>query len=348
MIFYISLYFFILLFFFFSFLVKSSFIYRFIVLIIIFISGTRYMVGFDFLNYIGFYIENTSSDALEPLFNLSLILLNYFSSNPQWMFFIYSLFTIALVSIILPKYTNNYRMAFLIYLLIPGLFLNTFTIIRFSLAQSILFFAMYYFIYRNNYYLFFIMAFISIGFHYSALIPIVLLIILYPLLKIKFSFIIYLTLIVFSLIFYIFDLSAFLLSFLGGKYEYYQDSEYTVSLLKLIVINLYFLILIFFRNYYINTIQETIIFNFTIIGVLLINLFAEYTFITRISYYFLIFQIILVPKFIYSFKGNYKIAILLFCMLFYLLQFINALQFSQKEDKYPNIIPYKNYFWEIK
>ena len=77
MIFYISLYFFILVFFFFSFLVKSSFIYRFIVLIIIFISGTRYMVGFDFMNYIGFYIENTSSDALEPLFNLSLILLNY-------------------------------------------------------------------------------------------------------------------------------------------------------------------------------------------------------------------------------------------------------------------------------
>lgn len=304
------------------------------------------MVGYDFLNYTGFYIENTSSDVLEPLFNLSLIVFNYFSSNPQWMFFIYSLVTICLVAVILPKYTIYYRTAILFYLLIPGLYLNTFTIIRFSLAESIIFFSMYYFIYRKNYYLFFLLASISIGFHYSALFPIALLIILYPLLKINFNFTVYIFLIIVSLILYIFNLSGFVLNLLGGKYEFYQNSEHIVPILKLLVINIYFIILIFFKNNYLNSLEDNVIFNFTILGLLLLNVFADFTFVTRIAYYFFIFQIIIVPRFIYSFKNKMQIIILLICTLFYLLQFINALITAQNENKIPNIVPYKNYFFE--
>ncbi len=42
-----------------------------------FISGTRYGVGYDFFNYVSFYTHYLPED-LEPLFKLIIVILNEF------------------------------------------------------------------------------------------------------------------------------------------------------------------------------------------------------------------------------------------------------------------------------
>ncbi len=314
--------------------------------LVIVISGTRYATGYDFYNYHFFYITY-ENNINEPLFNLSLYVLNIFSSDSQLMFFLYSFFTIIFVYIAIKKYTKYVKTSFLIYLLIPGLYLNTFSIVRQGIAESILFLAFFYFIYKKNYKSFFVLSCIAFLFHYPVIIAVSIIIIFYPLFKKQFSTTAYMIMIIISILLYKINIATILLGLAVGKYAAYLDMIYSVSITKLIISNCFVIGLILFKKRFVRSTEDNFLLNIVFIGTIMINIFADFTPVTRLSYYFLIFQIILVPKLIYSFKSNNnKFLFLVLFVFYYSAMFSNALITDMSQEGDSNMVPYKSYFFK--
>ncbi|WP_423303421.1 EpsG family protein [Deferribacter thermophilus] len=325
---------------------KKLFLY-FCIFWIILISGTRYLTGYDFYNYQS-YFYNYKDLSIEFLFKLSLFILNYFTSNSQFMFFIYSFFTIIIIFYAIKKYTKYLKTSFLIYLLIPGLYLNTFSIIRQGIAESILLLAFYYYIYRQNYLKFILFSLISILFHYSAIVPFIFLILFSKFLKKSYSISFYF-LILFGTIFISqLSLGNKIIEVLPlmGRYVYYKEWVQEVNIIKIFVYNIFFCFFIIFKKNFIKNFQDNIMLNLLFFGIILLNIFSNYTPITRLIYYFVIFQIFLVPKLIYSFKYNsLKIVFLMLFIFYYFIMLFNSLFVDSTTEGNSNLIPYKNYFF---
>ena len=315
--------------------------------IIFFVSSTRFDTGYDFYNYHIFYTyTETLNDSLEPLFKFSIYFLNLFSSDSQLMFFIYSLITLFITYFTITKMSEYPKTAFLIFLLIPGLYLNSFSVIRHSIALSFFFLATYYLIYEKKTIKFFFYSFIAIGFHYTALIPILILYFSQKILIKNYSIIIYIILIIFSNIFSEINIPEFLIASSFGKFSVYLDYKIEISIIKQLVLNLFFLLLVLLKNKYVNSEQNSLILNLLFIGILLINIFSNYQFVTRITYYFLIFQVIIVPNIVYSFKKSINKTIILFLFISYyaiILFYSINLSFNIEEE---TKMKYKNYFFE--
>lgn len=346
MYFYLSYYLYVVLLFFTDYIIKKNLFIFLAILSIILISGTRFETGYDFFHYVGFYIGGADATH-EPLFKLLLYILNLFTQEYQIFFFVSSLITIGFLYYAIKKYTKYKKTALLIFLLIPGLYLNTFSIVRQGIAEIFVMLAIYYLVYEKNrlkYLLYFVL---SIGFHYTALVPLAIVFIFKKILSILYSNTIYILFIIFSLVLSKLNIADIILGAAFGRFAAYLDMTHDVSMLKLIVSNLFFILLVLFKNKFINSKPDVYLFNLMFIGILFINVFANFIPVTRFSYYFLIFQIILVPKLIYSFKSNEMKAIFLSGFIaYYSLMFTNSLIVDEKTDKYPKMTPYQNYFFK--
>ena len=346
MYFYFSYYIYIILLLLIDNFIKKDFFILIAVLTIILVSGTRFETGYDFLNYVGFYLSE-ADESHEPLFKLLLETLKIFSSDYQLFFFVSSFITVLGIYFAITKYTKYKKTALLIFLLVPGLYLNTFSIVRQGIAEIFVMLAIYYLVYEKNKlkYLFYFI--LSVGFHYTALVPLILVFVFKKILSILYSNTIYILFILFSIILSKLNIADIILGAAFGRFAAYLDMTHDVSMLKLIVSNLFFILLILFKNKFIKSPADVFLLNIMFIGVLLINVFASFTPVTRLSYYFLIFQIILVPKLIYSFKSNQlKVIFLSGFIFYYLLMFTNSLMIDEQTDKYPKITPYQNYFFK--
>lgn len=346
MYFYFSYYLYIIILFLIDNFIKKDFFIFIAIITVIFITGTRFETGYDFLNYVYFYVGE-ADESHEPLFKLLLEILKIFSTDSQLFFFVSSFITVLGIYFAITKYTKYKKTALLIFLLVPGLYLNTFSIIRQGISEAFLFLALYYLVYEKKTLKFWLISFLSIGFHYTAVLPVLIAWAFKKVLNVNYSLNIYITILFISLIFSKLNVTSIILSVAFGKFAAYIDMVEDVSLLKLIVSNMFILILLMYKKKYINSSADVFILNFLFIGVLLVNIFASFTQITRLSYFFLIFQIILVPKLIYSFKSNELRAIFLIGFIFYYsLMVTNSLMIDEQTDKYPKITPYQNYFFK--
>lgn len=347
MIFYSIYYLSIVFFLFTDYLFRNIKLFLFLVIgIVIFISGTRYNTGYDFYNYHVFYTHHLD-ESLEPLFKLSVQILNLFSEDSQLMFFIYSFATILLTYFAITKMTKYKKTSLFIFLLIPGLYLNTFSIIRQGIAEVFFLLAVYYFVYENKNLKFWFFSLIAIGFHYSAALPVLLIYFFRKILSIKYSIPIYLILLSFSIFLYKINIAPILIALSPGKFGVYVEFIQNTSLIKILVYNLFIVVLIIFKKQYIKAKSDLILLNFLFVGVLILNVFADFIPVTRLSYYFFIFQIILVPKFIYSFKdNNLKVIVLFLSLLYYILIFLNALYVDSLSSSEYTMTPYQNYFFK--
>jgi len=315
------------------------------ILLTIFISGFRYNTGYDFFNYVRFYKYHLPSD-IEPLFAYSIKLFNYISNEPQLMFFSYSLATIWILVLAIKRFTKYTKTSFLIFLLIPGLFLNSFSTIRQSLALVILFYALSFLISENRKLKFIVLSVVSAMFHYTAIVPAIIFILGENFLKKEYKKITCILLILFSVALYHLNIAQLLLSFTFGRYSAYMDYIHNVSTIKIVVSNLFVLFLIFIRRCFIKNATDIYLLNLVLIGTLIINVFAHCTPITRLSYYFLIAQIVIVPKLIYSFKDNdMKLIFLVAFMCYYSFMIGNALMVDLNLASYPKMTPYENYLF---
>jgi transmembrane protein EpsG len=315
------------------------------ILLTIFISGFRYNTGYDFSSYAYIYKCRLPS-GIEPLFAYSITLFNCITNDPQLMFFTYSLATILSLLLAVKRYTKYTKTSFLIFLLIPGLFLNSFSIIRQSLALVLLFYALSFLIIENRKLMFISLSAVSIMFHYTAIIPAVMFILGNKFFKKEYKKITYILLLLFSAALYHLNAAQLLLSFMLGKYAVYIGYVSDVSTVKIVIGNLFVLFLILIRRQFIKSAADMYLFNMVFIGTLIINVFAHYTPVTRISYYFLIAQIVIIPKLIYSFKDNdMKVLFLTVFVCYYSFMIGNALMVDSNLTYYPKMTPYENYFF---
>lgn len=137
----------------------------------------RENVGYDYSSYLLKYQERNS--AFEPVSAL-LTQFSYLFNDPKYFFAIFAFFTILIIRKV--AILNNSVVFLLMYILLPGFFIETFTLVRQALAISLVIYGASLHIKNNNYY--WIPLIISCFTHYSA-IPFSLIFIFFKLLKNK-------------------------------------------------------------------------------------------------------------------------------------------------------------------
>ena len=313
--------------------------------IIIGVVGFREYTGYDFQSYVDIYESGYFDFGYEPGFVALMNFLRSFDASYNYLFFTFAFFTYYFLYKGIKKFTSYSGISLLIFLLIPGLFLNTLTIIRQELAIVISFFA-FYFLINKSYKKYFLLMLIGVSFHYSCILVIVFHLIVYKYaykVKLKAYYLaIFVSVIIGSLnLFNIFNL---LLA--GGKYASYVEGE-PVLFIKLFVLNSMAL----FYLWRFNKLTEQNVWNkyiiaFYVLSVVLINCFSSVITLTRLSYYFRIFEIILVAEYVYTYNRKVRMPILVGLCLVYLGVFISSLYADIDADSMgqPKMIPYKSVF----
>jgi len=328
----------------FSFRQKSNFFQIVAVILVIFISGLREYVGPDFDDYVRLYQDKTHEDEIEFGFEMVMKLLQSFNLNYNFLFLLFSLLTCLFVYFGIKKHTLNVNIAFLIFLLIPGLYLNSFSIVRQSFSIAVSFYAFHYLLSKNYYKYLLIMA-VGFSIHYSCLIAMVIHLIVFKFPNIFNKRNIFIFLLI-SLVFTQIDLFNLLASiFENLKYaKYFLGESIKVSIVKILVLNtMAFLILINYekiKNRFPNQKYFMMLYFFSVIFT---NIFSSFIFLTRVTYYFRIFEIIVVADLIYLWSKKYRVLLILFFIIYYFGMFVLAIDTEIKaENDDTKLVPYKN------
>lgn len=247
-----------------------------------------------------------------------------------------------LVSHGISLYTVNFRIAFLIYLLTPGLFLNSFSIIRQGLAIALLFNA-YYYLYTKELKLFYLYTIAAVCFHYSVLAALP-----FILFSLKFrdyakTFII--IGIPISLILSKFQIIPHIIGLILGDTRFIAYANFTdtgTSFTKLLILNTIILFYLFFANR-LNSLNKSLLM-IVAMGLMLTNICSSVAAITRIGYYFKIFDCVLIANITQNIKKtNYRLLLIILVVSYYFALFFNALIVDIQFDDFPKLTPYKTF-----
>jgi hypothetical protein len=317
--------------------------------ILIFIGGFRDRIGYDYGNYINWYVNNSRSEGLGKLeFGYSglMKLLRMLDLNYLFLFFIISFFTYFFVYLGLRLYSNKITLPLILYALIPSMFLYSFTYIRQFLAVTIAFYA-FNLLLEKKYFWFIITMFIGVSFHYTCLIPFVVFLLVFKFgetVNWKYMYVLLGLTFILSRFGVIYLLSVLLKN---SHYLYYvsNDDSYAVPLLKLIVFNSFVLgIMLFFNKYGFENQKQKYFLILCVISICILNLFSESIELTRIYVYFRIFEICLVSDIVYKLLKNRQIWLVGIIALFYVLPFFMALNPDTVNPELDNfkLVPYRS------
>lgn len=314
---------------------------------IILFTVLRFETGYDYLNYVGFLntdvVELVNSRiewgfvGITALFKL--LDLDYF-----WLFFSFGIAIVLSVFRGIKLYTTHVRIALLIFLLIPGLYLNSFSIIRQSLAIALLFNG-YYYLWNKRYACWWAFALSAVLFHYSSLLVI-------PFFWLatkleKRAKLLLLAGVPLSLFLAQINVVGKIVGLVLGssKFAGYLEAEDAgTSMLKLVVLNLFVLIyLVFYKR--LDAFNRSVLV-LVVLGLMLTNVFSNIGAITRIGYYFKIFEIVLLANLVPFIKRGWsQLLFYLIVITYFFLMFYSALSFDYNEVKeYPKLTPYKTIF----
>lgn len=318
------------------------FTYVAIFITILFIAF-RDNIGYDYLQYKWMFssrIEGWARDKLEPGFLFVTDTLYLLGCHYLWGFFIFGSATILLLCHGIKLYTQSFRLAFYIYLLIPGIFLNSFSTIRQSFAIILLFNGIYYYL-NGKKNVFWEWAVVAFLFHYSVIFTLPFILLLKRLRNHVFSIAVIgmpLSIILAKINVVGIIISTFFMNTPYGAYGEFEDAG--TSFAKLLVLNSSLVLYLCFykRISYVN--QSLLL--LLIFGVMFTNVFNQVGALTRMSYYFRIFEIIIVPNVILAIKSP-KIRLLMYVsfIIYFLAVFFNSLYFDSILDIYPKLTPYK-------
>jgi hypothetical protein len=323
---------------------KNKYIQPLTLALVIVIAGFRSHVGADYDSYVVWYIDKTRDCDFELGFLAILNLFRFFGLSHYYFFFFFSFFTYLFFYLGLRKYTVNANVAFVIFLLLPGLFLNSLSFVRQAFSMSISFYAFYYLI-NKKYLIYSILMLIGVLIHSSSLLPFVLftLVFLFES-KIK-ALHLYLLLILSMIISQINYLSLFSTFFENTRYIYYFSiSENPVSLLKLFALNG---VCIFVLLHY-DKMKETYFYQkyfliFMVLSVVFTNIFAFQIQLTRFSYFFKIFETIVIADLIYLGSKQRKVFLISVFYVYYFAAFMYSLKVDQDGIKEGSrFTPYNN------
>ena len=122
-----------------------------------------------------------------------------------------------------------------------------------------------------------------------------------------------------------------------------------ISILKLLVVNGFFIFLMIQKDTFIKSKLEHYLFNSIFLGLLIFNVFSHFADVSRLAQYFLMAEIILVPIYLHQLQNIYwQRALLLLFLVYYLFNFNYALyrDINAPGTRPHFLVPYKNYFFE--
>ena len=317
-------------------------------------AGFRYEIGYDYEKYLAGFLFDSELKHWEPLFNFFMRLIREinFGLDSQAVFLFFSVLTLSIGYLAIKRFSPYYRTSILLYLLIPSLFLNSFSVIRQSIAMVILFYALYYItlkIDKQKYMFFGLIAFL---FHYSSIFVVIIYLFGTRFFNNTYSWITYMTGIILSIFLYVIHLGHFIVSILPGHFSSYTQWDFKVSILKLLIVNVFFIFLMLQKKQFVKTRFQRYALNSMYLVTIIFNVFADFVFVTRIAQYFLIVQIVLIPMYIASFqKKTTRTIVLIILMTYYMFNFEYALyrdkNYSGSRENF--LVPYSSYlFTDVK
>ena len=319
---------------------------------IVVFAGLRYEIGYDYQKYLAGFLFDSELKHWEPLFNFFMRIIREvnFGLDSQAVLLFFSFLTLSILYVAIKKLSPYPRTSILLYLLIPSLFLNSFSVIRQGIAMVILFYGLYYITVKIDRRKYLFIGLIGFLFHYSAIFVIVTYLSLEYFFNRTYSWIVYMAGIVMSLFLYAIHIGKGLVLILPGHFSSYTQWDFKVSILKLLIVNVFFIFLMLQKKQFIKTRFQRYALNSMFLATVIFNVFADFVFVTRIAQYFLMVEIVLVPMYIYSFSSKVKQKVVLFFFLIYYLfnydyAIYRDIQYNTGNQEH-FLVPYKNYLFE--
>lgn len=330
----------------------NSFMYIALV-VIIFFAGFRYEIGYDYTKYFSAYLTDSELQVWEPLFVFFVRVLRHvnFGLDIQGMFLFFSALTVFIVYKALKNITPYYRFGLLLYLLVPSYFLNSFSVIRQGIAIALLLYALQYITKdKNDYKRYMFVALIAFLFHYSSIFVSFVYVFGAVFFNKIYSWVVYLLLILLSLFISLTHSGKYFISVMPGHFSVYADLTYDISPIKLLVVNFFFLFLLYHKDEFVKEKLARYLFNSMFIGLVIFNVFSDFVYVSRLAQYFLIAEIILIPMYLYSIKNIFNRTVMIIIFLLYYIAIFNFSLYKEKSSHEGYLahmlIPYKNYFFE--
>lgn len=348
---------------------NKIFFYLAILFVLIFV-GFKDIMTPDFENYAIVFenIEDIRTGILEPSFTVISKILKILGFDYYALFFLYSFLTILFILLGIKELTNHQIFSFLLFLLVPGFFLNMFVQMRQTLSVAITFYSISLLLNKKKFW--FLFALISIITHYSAGWFWLILTFAYKFLSRNPSFKFYAIILIFSFVavavfrFDIYTFKIFIVPLLKiipffQKYIYYVEQVLNEEIEQVsfqvfknifyIINNLFWIYIIskeskFGQKSHHDKISRDIkLLNLIFIGILILNISFYFAPISRLAYYFFIFQIVLIPNGIsYIKQKELKFLSLYTFTMLYFLMFIKGLFYSLEGGQEYPFLNYKN------
>ena len=298
---------------------------------------------------------------IEPSFILISKGLKALGFDYHALYLTYTVITLGFVYAAINKLTEHVRLALLIYVSIPACFLNLFVEMRQVSAVAIAFYATSILLTsdtRHRLLKVLAWAILSVLFHYSALLYWLVLLCSYKFAQTSYPPVLHVAAICASLLIPTSALMAgfsFLMSpFLPAKMQAYvnmfaQSRSSLAEAGQLLKSAVYVVMGIFFvlrLRRHEHGLRFRILVNFFVVGVIILNLTRDFAEVSRVAYFFLIYQIILFPEIldevrqrVWSLLAGYLI------VLFYLAQFLWGLFYFSEETNSYMFLHYQNAFY---
>jgi hypothetical protein len=321
-------------------LVKNKFFINILIVMLILFSGLRYGVGVDYFSYMN-HFENIFygyDSNLEYGIQVIVQLVNYLGGGTQFIFLIFSAFTIIFFANYIKYNTKNNFISWIIFISYGTFYLGSLNLVKQYIAISIFAFSIK-FIIEKSFARYLVAILFASLFHISALI-----LIPFYLLRVKFKYYHY---IFFALtLYFAIDIFEYIISM--TKYSIYLDERWANSMNnnRNIYMSYFFIIISFIiliMSKYINNIKNSQIFiNMAYISLVLISLsliidYLPNMFFYRINNYFMISYIILPNYYLYNVNKLFKIIGFITLVILMYVYFILTIYFKGYEY---NLIPY--------
>ncbi|BAS67698.1 MAG: EpsG family protein [Gammaproteobacteria bacterium] len=315
---------------------KTNFKYSILFFSVFIFSAFRFDVGYDYENYYRIILDLTSVSytQFESIPRYAAEFSNY--SGFTQLFFIFTSYVIVYsVHYILKNYSKDYFLSLLIFISIPYFYLMSFSVIRQYCAVAIVFYGIKY-IFQRNFFLYVVTVILASMFHYSAIITIV----IYFLNRINLSRFTSIVLVVTS--FFVTPILFYVMTQIP-RYAVYASYNSGAGVGMQLFLLLMSVVFIFFCNSF-KTIESRFYYNVFIVGVCTYNAFIFVGDVAaRISYYFIIYLILLIPELQYRFKKKqFYFVVILFSIFMYSISFY----LSFKEPTKNFLVPYQLFLFK--
>jgi hypothetical protein len=324
---------------------KEKIISLLILSVLVVIGGFRDKIGWDYNNYINWYLNRTRDDNFEFGFLVIMKAFRYLNLDYKFLFFFFSFFSYLFIYLGVRKYTKKSSLPLVIYFFIPVLFLYSFTYIRQCLSVAIAFYA-FTFLLDRKYFAYVWWMIIGISFHYSCLIPFIVFLGIHTYGNFVKNNYLYILIAISFMISQIGVIHWLSLLLKDSHYLFYVSSKFAapVPLLKLLVINIMsFIIIYFFQKNGFEKNNQRYLLLLYVCSTLFLNLFSESIELTRIYIYFRIFEIILIADIMGYALTNKRIVLIGFISCFYFLPYFRAIKIdSESMNNDFKLIPYKS------